>query len=274
MQQSKNLFIRLFVCASLVTLGVGCDKNDGNEAADLPPASTLNFDIGVLAAAPAEAKQDPNSATHVAQDDGHHENFYQAWFRVAWLGFASALVVILPATGIALAANQKAVRDGDKWIRTVNVGDAKLELEHSVNLLSGWDIDFYVTNSKEGLDRFLWVAGSHDLDLSEGTWTLNNPKSEVSDKAMVDISWTYESDTDRTLTVKNVQDGDEGEDDAFKITVLGDQRLLEFTDADDNSVVADIEWNAKTGAGSIQVPGYNEGNKACWDDEFHNIDCP
>ena len=48
---------------------------------------------------------------------------------------------------------------------------------------------------------------------------------------------------------------------------------MNFYDASEN-LNADITWDEVTGAGSIQVPDYNDGERACWDEDQDDIECP
>jgi hypothetical protein len=47
-----------------------------------------------------------------------------------------------------------------------------------------------------------------------------------------------------------------------------------FEDASVPDSTAFIAIDTVTGAGSIQVPLYNGGQRACWDDAFLNTTCP
>ncbi|MBT8495007.1 MAG: hypothetical protein KJO07_18300 [Deltaproteobacteria bacterium] len=249
-------------------LSAACVKED--DPPDLPPAGSMTVDLAAVEAAPLVAKGEPNTQTIVPVQ---YENFAQAWVRVKVLQLFAVGVIVVPGTAIALALSQEPTESNGVWTWTVTVNSATAELDVSAGLASGWDVDLYVTDPQQSLDRYLWVEGDSNLDVTEGTWTLHDPELTGNDEALA-IEWSYTTDTDRSLAyvVRNSEIPESG--DSITFTVAGTTASVTYVDADDPSVMAEISWDTTTGAGQITVPGFNGGAAACWDELFENADCP
>ncbi len=53
---------------------------------------------------------------------------------------------------------------------------------------------------------------------------------------------------------------------------MDDVASLSYTDASENEVW-EIIWNIDTGEGSIEVPEYNNAEKACWNSKKQDVAC-
>jgi hypothetical protein len=53
---------------------------------------------------------------------------------------------------------------------------------------------------------------------------------------------------------------------------MDDVASLSYTDASENEVW-EIIWNIDTGEGSIEVPEYNNAEKACWNSRQQDVAC-
>ena len=264
-------FVALCTCSALL-LALSCKDKD--DSPDLPPATSLSTDFSALTAAPVAAKNAPTGATAVPED---YLNFANAFVRVKVVQFFAGLVIVLPAAAMGLALNEDPDKQGNTWFWSVTVGEATADLEVSVSLVSGFDVELYVTNAE--LERFLWVEGNFGDGSGTGEWVLHDPEIAGADKRALSIQWTYVSDTDRALTYEILSptandDGDVFQGDTFAYTVDGMTATLEYVDADVPTSTALIEWDTTTGAGSITVPEFNGGATACWDELFENAACP
>lgn len=231
----------------------------------------MTVDLAAVEAAPLVAKGDPNAPATIVPVE--YENFANAWLRVKVLQLLAAGVVVVPGTAIALALSQQPTEDDGIFTWTVTVGMATAELDVTAGLVDGWDVDLYVTNPDEGLNRFLWVEGDSNLAATEGAWTLHDPQLAAGSDEALSIEWSYTSPTDRSLAyvVRSTESPELG--DSLTYTVAATTASLQYVDADDPSVAAEISWDTTTGAGRIQVPGFNAGAEACWDTVFENAAC-
>ena len=249
----------------LLLLATSCMKEQPPE---LPPLGTLQSDLSALEAAPSEAKNaDPAGV-------GPYTNFANAWVRVAVLRLYAGGVLLLPTLGMALALSQEPVLHGHTWVWTVTVGNTTGELELSGGSVAGWDVAFLVTNVAQNLDRFVWIEGHFAGDLSTGYWLGHAADLPAGADEVLEISWRYASDTDKTLEFSNVNAQSPDLGDVLSYTVLGSSATLVFEDASAPSSTAVTTIDTVTGAGAIQVPLYNGGQRACWDDAFLNTTCP
>jgi hypothetical protein len=262
----------LVILSAVLVLSLSCKK--GDDSPDLPPAGSLAVAIDALNAAPLEAKNAPTGTAAAPED---YLNFANAWVRVKVVQFFSGLVIVLPAAAIVAALQTSPRKEGDRWIWSVTVQDTTADLEVAASLVSGFDIDLYITNNE--LNRYLWVEGNFGDGSGTGEWVLHDPEIDGADDRALSIQWTYVSDTDRALTYEILSPRPNAQNetftgDTFTYSVLDTTATLEYEDADDPGVVAVISWDTVSGAGSIQVPGFNGGAKACWDQLFENLDCP
>ena len=265
-----NQLVSLLTCAALAS-SFSCKEEE--DSPDLPPAASMNVQLDALNNAPLAAKNAPSGPTAAPED---YVNFANAWARVRIVQFFAGAVVVVPALSIGAALQQKPTKDGDLWKWNVTVGDARADLEVSASLLEGFDLDLYITNTE--LERFLWVEGAFGDGSGGGSWTLHDPKIEGTNTEALSIQWSYVSDTDRSLSYEIVSplpnaQGEVVTGDTFTLTIDGMRATLEYVDADDTSVTAVISWDTATGAGSIIVPDFNQGQKACWDAAFENTGC-
>ena len=229
----------------------------------------MTVDLAAMSAAPIAAKGDPSTAFAVPSQ---YENFAHAWLRVKVLQVFAVGVIVVPGTAIALALSQEPTEEGGVWTWSVDVGASTIDLDVTAGLAQGWDVDLFVTNPNEGLDRFRWVAGDSNLAATDGTWMLHDPELPASNTEALAIEWNYVSDTDRSLAyvVRNTESPEFG--DSLTLTIAGTTASLQYVDADSPSIAAEIRWD-ESGAGQIEVPGFNSGVAACWNTSFENTPC-
>ena len=251
--------------ASALALATACVQE---EPPDLPPVGTMTAELGTMEDAPAAAK---NADPAVA---GDYANFANAWVRVNVLRLYAAGVVAIPAVAMALALTQDPQHEGNSWLWSLTIGEVTGDLELTAGLVSGYDLGLYVTNPEEGLDRFMWIEGHANIALSEGYWVGHSVDLPAADNEVLEISWTYLAEDDRSLEFSNVSSASEDVGDVIAYAVSGTTATVIFDDASEPAQVATIVWDTVTGVGSIQVPLYNDGNKACWDASFVNVVCP
>lgn len=257
--KTTGLVLALALVSSQAT---GCVQED---APELPPVTSLTANLEAPESAPLAAKNADPAGT------GDHTNFANAWLRVKILQLYGAGVILIPGAVMAAALSQEPRQDGETWIWSVTALGATADLEINAGLTSGWDVDLLVSNAE--LDRFLWVEGNFALDLSEGVWTAHDANLPAGSDDVLDIRWTHVSDTDRTLVFENTNQSSPDVGDVLTFSVSGTTATLRFEDASDASVVANISWDTETAAGSIEVPLFNNGEKACWNSAFVNAAC-
>jgi len=259
----KQISSTLTACAFLAaSLGACVAQEDPPE---LPPVGSMQANIEGPSSAPPIAKNAP------LEGDGTYTNFANAWVRVKVLQAYATGIVLIPAIVMGAALTQEPTQHGGTWVWTVSAGGATADLEVRLGPVTGWDVDLYVTNAE--VTRFLWVEGNFAADLSEGYWLGHDVTLPAADNDVLEIAWTYHSDTDRTLAFSNVNHTSPDVGDVVTFTVSGTTATLVYDDASDPDLIANISWDTTSYDGSIQVPGYNGGAIACWNTAFENASC-
>lgn len=238
----------------------------GDDPPDLPQVSSMSANLEAPNSAPAPAK---NADPAVV---GDYQNFANAFVRVRIVQTVAVAAVVVPAAVIGAALTQEPVEEGDTWHWSVTALGATADLYVKLGLVSGWDVELFVTNNE--VTDFLWVEGDFTTDLSSGTWTAHDPSLPAASDEVLEIEWTHSSETDNAISYTNVNSEHEGFEDVMSFTIIQSNAVLVFDDASDPDQVATIAWDMLSKAGAIQVPLFNGGNEACWDAEFKNTACP
>ncbi len=260
-----NTIVSLVASAALLVGSMGCMQQE--QPPELPPVGTMKAELGTVESAPQAAKDaDPDAV-------GDYSNFANAWVRVKLLQAYGTGIVFIPAVAMGLALSQEPTHQGDSWLWSVTVGQTTGDLELSGGLIAGWDVSFFVSNPAEGIADFLWIEGHSNPELTEGYWLGHDVNRPASDNEVLEIAWSYTSETDRSLSYSNVNSSSPDLGDVITYSVQGTTATLVYDDASDPSLIANITWDTTTGVGSIQVPYYNGGEKACWNASFVNAPC-
>jgi hypothetical protein len=261
----SNTIVSLVAGTALLVGSLGCVQEE--QPPELPPVGTMQTELGTIESAPQVAKDaDPDAL-------GDYSNFANAWVRVKLLQAYGTGIVFIPAVAMGLALTQDPSYQGDRWVWSVTVGQTTGDLELSGGPLAGWDVEFFVSNPVEGISNFLWIEGHSNPDLTEGYWLGHDVNLPAGEDEVLEIAWRYTSETDRSLAYSNVKTSSPDLGDVITYTVLGTTATVVYDDASDEDLIANITWDTTTGVGSIQVPYYNGGEKACWDASFRNAPC-
>jgi hypothetical protein len=122
-------------------------------------------------------------------------------------------------------------------------------------------------------DAFELYNATTSLDGKSGSWRLyyevEGERTEVLD---AEFEVTSETEREITFTVppSNPDPGAVGE--TVRYHSEGDARLFDWhQEPEDNDHL--VEWSASTGAGSITADDYNDGERACWDENLDDVPC-
>lgn len=235
------------------------------EPPELPQVSSMSANLEAPNSAPAPAK---NADPAVL---GDYQNFANAYVRVRIVQTAAVAAVVLPAAVMGIALTQEPTKEGDTWHWSVTALGSTADLFVNVGLVDGWDVEMYITNNE--VTDFLWIEGDFAVDLSSGTWLSHSAELPAASNEVLEIGWTHISETENSLTYTNVNSDHEGFEDVMSFSIGGTTATLVFDDASEPDQVANITWDLVSKAGSIEVPLFNNGEVACWDDVFENSDC-
>ncbi len=133
-----------------------------------------------------------------------------------------------------------------------------------------WDMRITSPTHAPPLDEFVWYAGQGRVDRSSGRWTFYDPITPSASTALLRIDWTHVSQTDNGWMATAL--GGPASGDVFSASVGGDDRLITYSDASEQTLV-EIYWSAADGSGYLIAPNYNGGVKACWDASQQDVAC-
>jgi len=265
-------FVVALILAHLLL--ISCEKNptepgEGEQPA-LPPPASMSLDLSLFTNSTALAKS-------VTQANPPGLNFITARTTVAIINFGVIVVMAVPTATFAAAASQTPEFKSDgkfHWIYTVEHNGQQYQAD-----LAGW-ID---TPAKEsvwemritapGLNNFLWYEGRASLQEKTGYWEVYDAQQPGSSVKVLRIDWQVPSDTEATLTFKVVKPNVSENGDTLTYHSSGSSCSVVFFDKSEDATI-DIALDANTHAGSITAPNYNNGNKACWDEQLQDTNCP
>lgn len=261
----------VLVALALLTASAhpGCGGGDvAEEGPALPPATSMDFDISLFASASKR----------------QFANFSAAAFRIWWLEASVARALVVPAASLAAAMSVAPVFSGGRWIwdfETVSGGKtygAHLEGWFDGGAREGTSLNLEMRLTCSGctpaLDDFLSYDGHFEVEEARGRWQFYSPEIGTTNRSLVRVDYLVPDATRSTLeVVNNRADGHQDAGDEITLAIDGDSVLLSVRD-ESQGLDYTAGWSATTTAGWLQVPNYNAGVKACWDDAHVDTDCP
>ncbi|UCC31100.1 MAG: hypothetical protein JSU86_02250 [Phycisphaerales bacterium] len=258
----------------------GCRTNmqpDGEEAPEIPPASTFVMDFSDFvdggASKLALDRTDPTTMQLIVRAN---------WGRAALkVGIWNAIITVglaVPVAAFLESFNHipEIQTDGSwVWSYEVSVTGVIHTAELHALVVDG-NVEWNMFISKEGFyTDFNWFSGLSNLAGTEGTWTLNKDPDDPT--AFVGIEW-HRNLQDETGDIKYtniVPDGPENGGYIFHgITGEAFDAFYEiFNKGQDN--LTNIEWSRTTKEGRIRDPAhFSDEDWRCWDTALLDIECP
>jgi hypothetical protein len=288
--------ITLWTAAAIALLGLAaCSDDDAPlappapDAPALPNISTMTMDLsffGISGDGLLQSRSDTGAAGAAAT----RRNWIEAAVRALYvqLLFYDAFRDPIAAFAAAASATPQQQPDGS-WLWTfIFVED---DVEYGIFLYGeveddhvNWRMEVSSNDPAFPLDHFVWFDGQSQLDDSAGYWQFYTPvmtppasvrlymAASTPGLQSVRMDWANSPTGEHSLvvTVNEVGGADEG--DILAFTASPTTSAIDYHDAD---VPEDhnITWYAD-GSGSLTVPDYNGGQKACWDTDKEDTDCP
>jgi len=257
--------LTLALLAALAACGddpVTPDNNNGTPP-DLPPLTSMTGDFSIFGA--------PGGGEAVGP------NFTNAALRVIAAQVVTVVALAVPVATFAAAANNTPTFEADglwHW-RFTAVHLGQTHTAHLSGSVQGsdvvWTMEITSPSHVPPLEDFVWFGGQGRVDRTSGTWTFYDPSMPSTSTALLRIDWTHVSATEHGWTATAL--GGDGVGDVFTADVDGDDHLITYMDASEQTTV-EIYWNAADGSGYIIAPNYNGGLKACWDFNQDDVVCP
>ena len=287
MHPMHSRFARAFAALVLVVL-FGC-SNDATspsnnkssaKAPTLPSASTMALDFDFPAEDQASVPEEeiragiPGAATLASNAERNH--WINALVRAAYVALITYDHLEEPVAASALAIHSvPQLQDDGSYLWTYIFVDHKTDIEYQIFLygLEGnasvmWRLEVSSNDPAQTLDHFVWFAGESAQDEHSGYWQFYMPVDASNGTETARIDWLKQSGEQRlTITVNGAGLPNEGDVLDFHRTT--EQSTIEYTRT---GIASNITW-FPDGSGSLQVPDYNNGEKACWDTRQRDVAC-
>jgi hypothetical protein len=294
----RHLIHRCGVCLviAIVLVGMSACSNDDDPTAPpkesapaLPGASTMTLDLAFFDRAPVSRAALLAGGPLAVETTTGKDNFINAAVRVFYvdLVFCAALQPPVAAFSLAIHSVPQHQEDGS-WLWTYIFVDNGVEYQiflYGTNAgdHTEWRMEVSANNPAMPLDHFVWFTGEAMKDNSSGYWQFYEPAvgaalagasvaAGTPGTQSVRIDWVNGPGRTHELAVLNNMPVGEDEGDNVVFSSSPETNVLEFTDVS-TPAVYNITWH-RDGSGSIQVPDFNNGEKACWDTRQNDTVCP
>lgn len=209
-----------------------------------------------------------------AKEAAGNANFVNAYLRVVVVDALTRLVLAPPVTAFAVALHNVPSPQPDGswlWVYTWVNGpeEAQIRLRgRQVGDVVQWELRVTALANEPALDNVLWFEGQTARNGAEGVWTFHDPES-AGNPAAAELTWGDDAEG-AYLTLECLLGDDLGD----RLTYRHDAPEFSVGFHDGSSALDyDIRWNGIDGSGSLQVPDYNGGARACWDTHQQDVDC-
>ncbi len=255
------------LCTMLfVLLLAGCDSVSDDDGATAPP---------VLPADAFSLKTDLFNQTNASKSmAGTH--FAAAALRV-WpvsVIISANLIVPVAVTAAALQANPE--RDGTTWTwTTTTVANGREITSQLAGTLQGssvrWSMRVSYFDGEQTLDEFELYTAVTDASSQTGSWKLYYPINGQS-RNVLNADFAVPSETEATITYSIPASAENNAGDSVRYEADDNARTFDWTQVGE-ALNHLIIWDADTRVGSIDATNYNQGQKACWDEDLENSAC-
>jgi hypothetical protein len=256
----------LIICL-LFSLGCGdSSTNPEDNPPEIPPIETMTMDVSFFAGANLQ------SSTPTTK-----QNFLTAALVVTGFNVAVIAGLFVPTVATAAALSEDPVLGEDDrfhWTFFFEQVSPVISVDLSAQVNQAI-VDWQMVVDRQVppiLIDFLWYDGESRIDGTSGHWQFYSVENRVQPNPAVRIDWEFQSEDDRTLTFANNDQASAGLGDWLRYEVLADDFAVTFFNASDTTTT-EIVWNQGNGAGSILAPNYNNGERACWDENHDDVGC-
>lgn len=263
-EQLQKISVLLLIAGLIVT---SCNDDpaslNGDEPPQLPPIESMEVDFSTF--------EDNQQAKAKA-----NSNFAQAALRALVMKAAIDFNLAIPRALLAAAAESEAeFNDEGEWVwsYTHNAGEDTFEVRLVATRQDNDSVrwQFFVTNSMLEIENKLFFDGTTTADGSQGTWTYYNLSGE-GNEPVSNIEWSVTGEEEVSLRLEVVSDRFNNEGDFIEYSFDGTVKHAVYYNAGEDETT-ELQWNVGTKAGYLIAPNYNNGEQACWDENFEDISC-
>jgi hypothetical protein len=266
---AKKMLIWLLALGLMSGGFMGCSEtDDDDDALPLPPDASMSIDLTAF-------NGDKMAPSVLAPG----ENFNNAIARVAIVNLA-VVIALSPGTTVFKAASSATpVEESDgswtwkytaKWLFHTFEANLNGRMEGFGTV---WSMKVSCDSLDVPVDNFEWYTGEVQLDNSSGSWRFFDYKTPDMAREIGTIEWEVKDRDTSELMFSNTNSESEDNGDTLTYSLDGTTAEISYYD-DSEDLTAEIIWDTITIAGSIMVPGYNNGERAYWDEDLQNTDEP
>jgi len=276
MRNGRRLTLTLTL-AALAVLGVGMLAGCSDDSSPTLPGNGQQQEAPVLPD-PGMLTMDLHFFDGAAPLDKAigHQNFYNAYLRAVIVSAYTGLVLAAPVEAFSLALHTTPTPQSDGswlWIYTWSQDGEEAQIRlHGMPADADsvrWELRVTFDEGGRHYEQELWFDGTTADDGHRGTWTFYDFKQDGA-PAVARLAWHGTDEDHSVLRLAALAGEDEG--DSITFTAEGDERRIDYVDAPE-ALTWFVRWNEADGTGSLQVPGYNGGEEACWDEQQFDVDC-
>ncbi|WP_141691483.1 hypothetical protein [Rhodohalobacter halophilus] len=263
----------LFAIAGSLLL-MSCSNTTGSfedQPPHLPPAESMNMDFSLF--------EDENSDTgkeNLSINNESYSHFLNAAVRAAVLKTIVDVNLIIPKSLYIAAENaDPELNEDGEWTWTYssqasgNTFNVRLVASESNGAIS-WQM--YLTGSAMELDNILLFDGEVSPDGTEGRWTYYAIFCDHAGSAVSRVDWSVDNEENLSLRLEVLSDRNGNLGDYIEYIFDAPVKTATYYNAGEDQLT-EIEWNSETKAGFLIAPNYNNGEQACWDSNFQNVEC-
>src|SRR5699024_5313108 len=243
------------------------------KAPEFPPAKSMAMDFSIF----ASGQSDSSAA-------GNHDNYEAAASSISTVQTMMSRNVNLTLDLLEQADTAKAEEIGDtKWQwqftneeNEEQVGRAiirkfRLVAERQSDDQLQWDL-FLSSPVLQSNGEKHYLSGTSNNAVTEGIWTYYGfGRAGQTSQAWATLDW--EMDNDKNVEIElEILANSSFSGSKIDYSTEGPVRIIVLNNSTEDADVT-IKFNSETKAGFIKSPNYNNGNKACWNGDFENVDC-
>ncbi len=163
--------------------------------------------------------------------------------------------------------------DGNTWVwewsyQIEGESAAFVITADEVNNERHWEMRVTFQGTDNDVENALFIASQVDLNGQHGSWQMFDFDDDLEPQPTFEMEYELDGDITTSLQMRFADSDDE----VIRYNRDGAISSLHSFDVIENGESL-ISWNNEEGYGFLETPGYQEGNRSCWNTEFESTDC-
>lgn len=269
----QNFYLSVLFLAATFLI-ISCQDSTSSldeQPPQLPPSESMNMDFSVF------DENTNTTSSNLTADNESYSHFFNAAIRAMVMEAIVNTNLTIPKTLLKAAENvEPELTDNGEWTWSYTSDANNNNFEIRLVATSGSDDlvnwQMYVTNSALNIENALFFEGEVTEDGSTGNWTYYALFGEEAGSEVSQTNWSIESEDQVDLRLEVLTDRNGNLGDYIEYSFNSPVKLATYYNADEDQT-SEIEWNIETIEGYIIAPNYNNGDQACWNSNFQDIEC-